>query len=174
MNVVVQKSMANLKLILQFVLFAEREYEQKLMPDGKFSVDGFLCVYDVSAVPNRIPEKQTEFCSQILLNIAKTKKPMIVVAAKCDEANEILVRELERLINRKELKHLNIPVVEASAHENVNVDAAFFAIAQLVDRSRGRTRILSYYEAAMGRRQLMDEATDNYCRLLHIHITGKR
>ena len=144
------------------------------MPDGKFSVDGFLCVYDVSAVPNRIPEKQTEFCSQILLNIAKTKKPMIVVAAKCDEANEILVRELERLINRKELKHLNIPVVEASAHENVNVDAAFFAIAQLVDRSRGRTRILSYYEAAMGRRQLMDEATDNYCRLLHIHITGKR
>ena len=40
----------------------EREYEQKLMPDGKFSVDGFLCVYDVSAVPNRIPEKQTEFC----------------------------------------------------------------------------------------------------------------
>ena len=63
----------------------EREYEQKLMPDGKFSVDGFLCVYDVSAVPNRIPEKQTEFCSQILLNIAKNKKPMIVVATKCDE-----------------------------------------------------------------------------------------
>ena len=44
-------------------------------------------------------------------------------------------------------------------------------MAQLVDRSRGRTRILSYYEAAMGRRQLMDEATDNYLRLLHIHIT---
>ena len=94
----------------------EREYEQKLMPDGKFSVDGFLCVYDVSAVPNRIPEKQTEFCSQILLNIAKVKKPMIVVATKCDEANEILVRELERLINRKELKHLNIPVVEVRIH----------------------------------------------------------
>ena len=48
---------------------------------------------------------------------------------------------------------------QASAHENVNVDAAFFAVAQLVDRSRGRTRILSYYEAAMGRRQMMDEAT---------------
>ena len=39
---------------------------------------------------------------------------------------------------------------QASAHENVNVDAAFFAVAQLVDRSRGRTQILSYYEARMG------------------------
>ena len=67
----------------------------------RFAVDGFICVYDVSAVPNRLPERQTEFCSQILLNIAKTKKPMVVVATKCDEANEILVRELEKLINRK-------------------------------------------------------------------------
>ena len=124
-------SAEKLMYICKDQLGIEREYEQKLMPDGKFAVDGFICVYDVSAVPNRIPEKQTEFCSQILLNVAKQKKPMIVVATKCDEANEILVRELERLINRKELKHLNIPVVEASSHENVNVDAAFFAIAQL-------------------------------------------
>ena len=164
-------SAEKLMYICKDQLGIEREYEQKLMPDGRFAVDGFICVYDVSAVPNRIPEKQTEFCSQILLNIAKTKKPVVVVATKCDEANEILVRELERLINRKELKHLNIPVVEASAHENVNVDAAFFALAQLVDKSRGRTRILSYYEAAMGRRQMMDEANDNYLRLLHLHIT---
>lgn len=163
-------SAEKLMYICKDQLGIEREYEQKLLPDGKFVVDGFLCIYDVSAVPNRIPEKQTEFCSQILMNIAKSKKPMIVVATKCDEANEILVRELERLINRKELKHLNIPVVEASSHENVNIDAAFFAVAQLVDRTRGRTRILSYYEAAMGRRQLMDESTENYVRLLHAHI----
>ena len=70
----------------------------------------------------------------------------------------------------QELKHLNIPVVEASSHENVNVDAAFFAVAQLVDKSRGRTRILSYYEAAMGRRQMMDEATDNYLRLVECTV----
>ena len=72
---------------------------------------------------------------------------------------------IEFIFAFQELKHLNIPVVEASSHENVNVDAAFFAVAQLVDKSRGRTRILSYYEAAMGRRQMMDEATDNYLRL---------
>ncbi len=47
----------------------EREYEQKLMPDGRFVVDGFLCVFDVSAVPNRNPEKQTELVAQIILNL---------------------------------------------------------------------------------------------------------
>ena len=45
----------------------EREYEQKLMPDGRIAVDGFVCVYDVSAVPNRSPERQTEFLAQVTL-----------------------------------------------------------------------------------------------------------
>ena len=73
------------------------------MPDGRFAVDGFVLVYDVSMVPNRSPEKQTEFCAQILSNIMKCKplKPCVIAATKCDEANEILVRELERLVNRK-------------------------------------------------------------------------
>jgi 50S ribosomal subunit-associated GTPase HflX len=70
-----------------YLLFSgiEREYEQKLMPDGKFLVDGFLCVFDVSLVPNRVPEKQTEFVAQILMNIIKSKKPVVIVATKCDE-----------------------------------------------------------------------------------------
>ena len=73
------------------------------MPDGRFAVDGFVLVYDVSMVPNRSPEKQTEFCAQILSNIMKCRpqKPCVIAATKCDEANEILVRELERLVNRK-------------------------------------------------------------------------
>lgn len=36
----------------------EKEYDQRLMPEGKLSVDGFLCVYDVSLVPGRTWEKQ--------------------------------------------------------------------------------------------------------------------
>nr|CAD7428515.1 unnamed protein product [Timema monikensis] len=30
----------------------EKEYEQKVIPDGKISIDGFLCVFDVSVVPD--------------------------------------------------------------------------------------------------------------------------
>ena len=82
-------------------------------------------------VPNRIPEKQTEFVAQVLMNLVRSKKPVVLVATKCDEANEVGVREIERLVNRKELKALNIPVIETSSHEGVNIDAAFFTLAQV-------------------------------------------
>ena len=79
------------------------EYEQKVMPDGRFAVDGFVLVYDVSMVPNRSPEKQTEFSGQILSTSTQCppQKPCVLAETKCAEAQEILVRELERLVNRK-------------------------------------------------------------------------
>ena len=70
-----------------------------------------------------------------------------------------------------DFKHLNIPVVETSAHENVNVDAAFYTLAQMIDRTRGRSRILSYYEAAHARREQLDFATETYLRLVRINVT---
>ena len=81
------------------------------------------------------------------------------------------MRELERLVNRKDFKQLNIPVVETSSHEGVNVDAAFFAVAQLADKTRGRSRILSYYEAAHYRREQLDFAKEGYMRLVRAHVT---
>ena len=36
----------------------EKEFDQRLMPDGKCNIDGFICVFDVSLVPNRTLEKQ--------------------------------------------------------------------------------------------------------------------
>jgi hypothetical protein len=41
----------------------EKEYEQRVMPDGRFNVDGFLCVFDVSVVQNRYIEYITYFWS---------------------------------------------------------------------------------------------------------------
>jgi Rho GTPase-activating protein 5 len=101
-------------------------------------------------------ETKTFLFPQILNNVLKAKKPVVIVATKCDEANEIGVREIERLVNRKEFKTLNIPVIETSAHEGVNVDAAFFTLAQQIDRTRGRSRVLTFYEAAHVRRELLD------------------
>jgi 50S ribosomal subunit-associated GTPase HflX len=95
------------------------------MPDGKCSIDGFICVFDVSLVPNRTLEKQVETTARILNNLMMTKKPIVLVTTKADEGNEIFMREAERLVNRKEFKGL-IPIVETSSHENINVDQAFF------------------------------------------------
>lgn len=66
-----------------FVLFVgiEKEYEQKVLPDGKINIDGFLCVFDVSVVPSRSLEKQVEMVTCILNNLIKTKKPVILVSS---------------------------------------------------------------------------------------------
>lgn len=103
----------------------EKEFDQRVMPDGKVNIDGFLVVFDVSLVPNRTLEKQVETTAQILNSLMKTKKPVVLATTKNDEGNEIFVREAERLLNRKEYKGI-VPLVETSSHENINVDQAFF------------------------------------------------
>lgn len=62
----------------------------------------------------------------------KTKKPIVVASTKNDESNEFYVREIERLLSRKEFR--NIPLVETSSHDNINVDQAFFQLAQMIDK----------------------------------------
>lgn len=82
----------------------ESEYHQKPLPEGKANVDGFICVYDISTVPNRPLERQSEFIAQVLQNILKTKKPVVFVTTKNDEADEKCIKDAEKLISRKEFK----------------------------------------------------------------------
>ena len=51
-------SAEKLMYICKDQLGLEREYEQRVLPDGRFNVDGFLLVFDVSMVPNRPIERQ--------------------------------------------------------------------------------------------------------------------
>lgn len=67
----------------------EKEYEQRVLPDGKLNVDGFLCVFDVSQVPNRSLDRQVDLTASILNNCLKTKRPVVLVTTKNDEANEV-------------------------------------------------------------------------------------
>ena len=82
----------------------EKEYEQKVMPDGKFNVDGFICVFDVSMVPSRPIERQMEYTATILANLVKSKKPIVLATTKNDEAFDGFIREAEKLVSRKEFK----------------------------------------------------------------------
>ena len=47
------------------------------MPDGKCNIDGFLCVFDVSIVPNRTLEKQVN--SRIIAVVVNIVVIIIVV-----------------------------------------------------------------------------------------------
>ncbi|EEC01507.1 conserved hypothetical protein [Ixodes scapularis] len=154
----------------------EKEYEQKLLPDGRLSVDGFVCVFDVSPVPGRSLEKQVEFTGALLGALVRTRKPLVLATTKGDEACEAHLREAERLVNRKDLRG-QVPLVETSAHENINVDQAFLVLAQLVDRANRNARwgrIPSFSEAARARRDTLDQATDAFQALVRAQVTDHR
>nr|XP_032525041.1 rho GTPase-activating protein 190 [Danaus plexippus plexippus] len=163
------QSAEKLMYVCKNQLGIEKEYEQKLMPEGKLSVDGFLCVYDVSLVPGRSWEKQNETLVLILQNIIKLKKPVVLVTSKNDEACEQGVREAERLVQRKEFKGA-IPIVETSSHDNVNVDQAFFLLAQMIDKSKARIKVANYSEALRIRRETLDFVTEAFTQLIRIHV----
>ncbi|XP_075739812.1 rho GTPase-activating protein 190-like isoform X9 [Rhipicephalus microplus] len=171
-------SAEKLMYVCKSQLGIEKEFEQRLMPEGRLNVDGFVCVYDVSHVPGRPADKQAEFVAALLQTLVRTRKPVVLAATKTDEACDMHLREAERLVARKELRG-QVPLVETSAHENVNVDLAFLLVAQLVDRgtkgsSRWAGRVPSFLEASRARREALDQATDAFQALVRAQVTDPR
>lgn len=166
-------SAEKLMYICKNQLGIEKEYEQRVLPDGKLNIDGFLCLFDVSVVPSRTLEKQVEIVAAMLNNLMKTKKPVVLATTKNDDANEAYVREVEKLVQRKEYKGA-IPLVETSAHENINVDLPFVLLAQIIDRSKIRSKVIPYADAARIKKEMMDAATEAFTRLIRTHVTDCR
>lgn len=166
-------SAEKLMYICKSQLGIEREYEQVVLPDGRLNIDGFLLVFDVSPVPNRSVEKQLEYVSNVINNLLKTKKPIVLVTTKNDDANELYVREAEKLCQRKEYKN-QIVMVESSAHDGINVDLGFFVLAQMIDKSKNRAKIVSYTEASRARKELLETSTEYVTRLIRAQITDHR
>lgn len=164
------QSAEKLMYICKNQLGIEKEYEQKILPDGRIFIDGFVCVFDVSPVPSRNIEHQAEFCINILTNLLKTKKPIVFVTTKNDEASDVYVREAEKLMQRKEFRNI-IQMVETSSHDSINVDMAFMLLAQLIDKTKQRQKIMSYNEAARLRKDLLESSTETVTKLIQTTIT---
>ncbi|XP_037533433.1 rho GTPase-activating protein 35 isoform X2 [Nematolebias whitei] len=136
----------------------EQDFEQKQMPEGKLVVDGFLLSVDVSRGMNRSFEDQMKFISNLYNQVAKTKKPVVIVLTKCDEGVERYIKDCHAFALAKK----NLQVVETSARSNVNVDLAFLTLVQLIDKSRGKPKIIPYYEALKQQSQQIASAKDRY------------
>jgi Fe2+ transport system protein B len=139
-------------------------------------VDGFICVLDVSLVQQRPLERQIDYTAHIITNLLKTKKPIVLITTKNDEAQENYVREVEKLLTRKEFRNCTIPIVETSAHENVNIELAFLTLAQLIDKASGKARLklTGYPEAARIQKELRDVAREAYLNLIRLHVTDHK
>ncbi|XP_078581592.1 rho GTPase-activating protein 5-like isoform X11 [Branchiostoma floridae x Branchiostoma japonicum] len=156
-------SAEKLMYICKDQLGIEQDFEQKTMPEGKLNIDGFILVCDVSLVQNRPQEDQMRFLQNCFTTLAKTKKPALLVATKCDDAVDQYLREARDFASNR---RVGIPLVETSAHENVNVDLAFVVLAQMIDKSRGKSKIIPFHEAAVRRKEVLDVATEAYQNLV--------
>ncbi len=145
----------------------EHEFDQKILPEGKLNIHGFLCLFDVSQVHQRSFDYQLESVNLIIQQLLKTKKPIVMVTTKNDKAHDPYVREVEKLVNKCKG---NIPIVETSAHHNINVELAFLTLAHLIDRTKGRPKIISYQEASKARVEILDVATEAYKHLIQSQV----
>ncbi|XP_070566536.1 rho GTPase-activating protein 5-like isoform X12 [Ptychodera flava] len=159
-------SAEKLMYICKDQLGLETEYEQKPLPDGKINIDGFLCVFDVSTVHNRTLEQQIKFLDGLFNQLLKTKKPVVLVATKCDEAVDHYRKEADRFATSKK-----VHMIETSANENVNVETAFMYLAQLIDK-RVKAKIVTYHDASKHQKQIIEAATENYNALLQSRVTN--
>lgn len=136
----------------------EQDFEQKQMPEGKLMIDGFLLCIDVSRAMNRSFEDQIKFITNLYNQLAKTKKPVVVVLSKCDEGVERYIKDSHTFALAKK----NLQVIETSARSNVNVELAFLMLVQLIDKSRGKPKIIPYFEALKQQSQQIASAKDRY------------
>uniref|UniRef100_A0A8C4Z6U1 Rho GTPase-activating protein 35 n=1 Tax=Gadus morhua TaxID=8049 RepID=A0A8C4Z6U1_GADMO len=136
----------------------EQDFEQKQMPEGKLMVDGCLLCVDVSRGMNRSFEDQMKFITNLYNQLAKTKKPVVLVLTKCDEGVERYIKDSHTFALAKK----NLQVVETSARSNVNVDLAFLTLIQLIDKGKGKPKIIPYFEALKQQSQQIASAKDRY------------
>ncbi|XP_036360156.1 rho GTPase-activating protein 5 isoform X27 [Octopus sinensis] len=155
----------------QLGMETDSAYEQKLMPDGKLNIDGFMVVFDVSTVHNRPIERQVEFVSQILQSLQKIRKPVVLATTKHDEAVDRFCKEAGALVTRSKL---NIPIVETSALDNINVELAFMTLAHLIDGTKMRKKIIPFADAYRARKDILEVATKAYKKLLNTQVTDPK
>uniref|UniRef100_A0A8C5QMX6 Rho GTPase activating protein 5 n=1 Tax=Leptobrachium leishanense TaxID=445787 RepID=A0A8C5QMX6_9ANUR len=140
----------------------EQDFEQKQMPEGKLTIDGYVLCIDVSQGCNRKFDDQLKFINSLYAQVAKAKKPVIIAATKCDECVDQYLREVQGFASNKK----NLVVVETSARSNINVETCFTALIQMLDKTRSKPKIIPYLEAFKMHRQLVASAIDKYEKLI--------
>ncbi|XP_066925474.1 rho GTPase-activating protein 5-like [Clytia hemisphaerica] len=146
----------------------QNEFEEKQMEE-KLQVDAFVCIYDVSTMLSKRThyiQLQEEVLSNLLSNIAKTKKPAIIVASKCDKGDTQILQRAQNFVTNKKL---NTQLVESSSELDVNVDYAFQVLWSLLDtknKHRVKPKPLSYQEGLLIQNEKVSGLNKKYLNLI--------
>ncbi len=112
-------------------------------PD-KFSVDGFILCVDVSADHSHPSDTQRKYFDHLLQHLISTNKPIVVACMKFDHAKPASILTVQKILSHSKKQ---VPVVEVSSINGVNVATCFFVLAHLVNIKLPLTWIISYKKA---------------------------
>ncbi|XP_075915994.1 rho GTPase-activating protein 5-like [Petromyzon marinus] len=152
-------------------LGVEQDFEQYPMPDGKLHIDGFLACFDVSVSAQRTLQDQLRFLEELVSQLVKLKKPILLVATKCDVLDEQHLKELRAFASEKKVR---LPIVETSASDNVNVSAAFLTLGQMIDKPKGKPKLVPFEKAAKQVKEHHQSAIKDYNSRLTKIVTDYR
>uniref|UniRef100_A0A7E5A0H6 Rho GTPase-activating protein n=1 Tax=Panagrellus redivivus TaxID=6233 RepID=A0A7E5A0H6_PANRE len=141
----------------------ESEFKTQSLADGRAHVDAFVLVYDVSrAVP-----KQSEFAVSLIQAVAKAKRPVFLVASKCDSKRYIDgLNDLQRLLRRKECKNVNPQIFETSAECNINIQPLLRFIVATLEKVKTKPRVAPYSEEFKLQTVKLQDTRQNYGLLI--------
>ncbi len=135
-------------------------------PD-KFSIDGFILCVDVST-PLDVSTPQREFVTRLLQAIQQTKKPVVVAMTKYDSAIEESVASVSELVSKSKKQ---IPLIEVSAINNINVDACFLVLCHLVDPKKPKTKLTTFADAKSHLDERIRKIEEAFQSLLHREVS---
>ena len=141
-------------------------------PD-KFQIDGFVLCVDTSFNLAMSPLDTQKYFEKLITEALQTKKSLVIAATKCDKVNQATLERLQGLVTSSKTKRGQVPIVETSSINNVNIDTVFFLLAEQMGGSkvRFRTKNLPYVEAKKIVVDRKQQAADDFDQLLNNVIT---
>ncbi|KAA3673387.1 uncharacterized protein DEA37_0015165, partial [Paragonimus westermani] len=170
-SVVRLSSKNKLRYICKEQLGQENIYEKEYLPSGDIEVNGFILVYDNNARSRKPPNTRNVVQRQIKLYeflalLVKLKKPIVLAISKCEASPQEPCEDLS-LILQKYSEFRRIPLIETSAHQNVNIEQTFLTLVKLIDKPRTvKLRPLRYSDAIRMRKSEVEYASSAFKKLL--------
>lgn len=145
----------------------------QIFPSEDFRANGivgYVCIYDPTVpLENGAMQRQLDFLNELLKAVNKSKKRCILVCTKCDAAKDNAIRMGQKLVASYKK---NIPFIECSARENVNINEAFFSLAMICRKkyfSRGlqlSIRSLPFKDASNSKKREKNQIINSYKTML--------
>lgn len=141
-------------------LFSNEEFGTK----KSMGIYGFICVFDPT-LDGDCMQRQLNFLSQLLQNLVKTKRKVVIACVKCDAVEDHAIRFGSKLSSYALKK--TVPFFEVSARDSVNIEDVFFSLISTPKKSKNGT----YREVVDSRKGDLNRAKDAFRKFLQLSVT---